>query len=327
MTYVVVDVVPDTPEWLEERRSSLGASEVAAVLGLSPWEDDTALSVYRSKLGIDRAFDPERAFFGHRLEAVMEDWLTLFRPLELPRVLPGFMARSIEYPWLHASFDRLADHAGILAPIQIKTDASFGGMKKWADGVPLWVQAQVQAEIAVLDAPHGWSLTFVGAGMKGVLHRIDRDQEWIDNYLVPLTRSFWSEHVTAKIPPAVVSAGEHALAWSVAPGKSIEVTPVLSDALDERSVLLSDALAQEKEAKTLRDQADAIQTEILNFAQDAQFLTVEGAPVWEIGRRSRRSVSVSTVEDMHPELLPDLVKTSHWSILQPVKPKKESVSD
>lgn len=37
-------------EWLEGRRQGIGGSDVAAVLGLSPWK--TALDVWNDKLGL-----------------------------------------------------------------------------------------------------------------------------------------------------------------------------------------------------------------------------------------------------------------------------------
>lgn len=319
MTYEIVDVIPDTPEWKEERRKSLGASEVPAVLGLSPWDDDTALAVYESKLGVDRDFDPELAFIGHALEPVMEDWLKKFRPLDVPATRPGFMARSVEHPWLHASFDRVADHAGVLAPVQMKTAHAWA--REWKDGAPLGVQAQVQAEIAVLDAPHGWALGFVG-GRQFHLHRIERDQEWIDDYLIPITRTFWHDHVLAKRPPEIRSAGEHARAWTTAPGKAVELTDTLAEALDRRDVLLSDARELERQAKTLRDEADATQVAVLNYAEDAQFITRAGTPRYQITPRSRRNASVALIEEKHPELLPDLVTVSRWTVLQAIKEKK-----
>src|SRR5699024_11000913 len=101
--YELVDVVSDSPEWAQERRNSIGASEVPAVLGLSPYA--TPLDVYRGKKGVDTEFDPERAFIGHAAEVMIHGFIEEFRP-ELTPVLPAQMVRSLEYPWLHASLDR-----------------------------------------------------------------------------------------------------------------------------------------------------------------------------------------------------------------------------
>ena len=69
MTFTRVDVVSDTPEWEQERRASVGASEVAAVMGLSPY--NTALDVFKHKHGIDRDFDPLLSFVGQDRKSVV----------------------------------------------------------------------------------------------------------------------------------------------------------------------------------------------------------------------------------------------------------------
>ncbi|HIF05968.1 MAG TPA: hypothetical protein EYQ64_03175, partial [Gemmatimonadetes bacterium] len=103
--FVKVEVTPDTPAWEQERRNSVGASEVAAVMGLSAY-GVTPLDVYKHKLGVDRHFDPILAWVGHQSEPIMEAWLREFSGLDL-NIRPGFMARSVEHPYLHASFDRV----------------------------------------------------------------------------------------------------------------------------------------------------------------------------------------------------------------------------
>ena len=42
--------VQNTPEWLEWRRSRIGASDAAAILGVSQW--DSAFDLWQRKLGI-----------------------------------------------------------------------------------------------------------------------------------------------------------------------------------------------------------------------------------------------------------------------------------
>lgn len=74
MTYQIINVEPDTPEWLEERRRSVGASEVAAVMNMSTY-GVTPLDIYKSKQGVDRVFDPVLAFIGHASEPIMHEWV------------------------------------------------------------------------------------------------------------------------------------------------------------------------------------------------------------------------------------------------------------
>lgn len=311
MTYDVIDVVPDTDEWLEERRKSIGASEVPAILGLSPWQ--TPLSVYRNKMGVPDDFDPELAYIGHAEEGVIEGWIKKFRT-EIPRVLPAFMARSREYPWLHASFDRLADHEGLLAPIQMKTAHQFAA-KDWEDGVPLVVQAQIQSEICVLDAPFGWAVVFVG-GRKFHLRKVERDQAFIDDYLIPGTHRFWTEHVIAGVAPEPATLSEVAEVWPSDPGKSITGSELVLDAAAKRAVLLSDARAMEEEAK-------ALTLAIAQYMETAEVLTdQDGNPVLtyrtQLGRRG--VTDLDALEAAHPEFIK---RGDPFKVMRHVRSKEE----
>lgn len=311
-----VDVKPDTPEWEQERRNSVGASEVPAVLGLSPYA--TPLDVYRAKHGVEVEFDPERAYVGHASEVLIHGWIEKFRP-ELCPVLPARMMRHTDYPWLHASLDRRVTVDGLDVPVQMKS-AHYYGVKDWEAGTPLLVQAQLQTELLIADRPFGFSAVF-GGDMRCRLYRVERDDEFIHDHLIPGTRTFWYEHVQAGVAPDVTSPAEHASLYDPDPDKAVEITETLLEALDRRDVLLSDALAMEKEAKVLRAEADATQVAVLNYAGDAQTITVHGAPLYEIRPvKGRRSVSVSDVEDKHPELYDDLVKTGAGrNVLRKVK--------
>lgn len=316
MSYTIVDVEPDTDAWLEERRASIGASEVAAVMGLSPYA--TALDVYRSKQGVDTHFDPERAFIGHAAEVMIHGWIEKFRP-ELMPVLPAVMVRSNEYPWLHASLDRRVTVDGIDVPVQMKS-AHFYGVKDWEDGTPLLVQAQLQTELLCCDRPFGYSAV-MGGDMRIRMHRVERDEEFIKNHLIPTTSEFWHQYVALDVPPPASTTAEHAALHTPDPDESVELTEQLLEALDRRDVLLSDALAMEKEAKVMRAEADATQVAVLNYAGDAQHITSNGTPLYEIRPvKGRRSVSVADVEDKHPELYDELVKTgSGRNVLRKVK--------
>lgn len=55
MSFTIIDVKPDTPAWEQDRRGSIGASELAAAMNLSPYA--TPRDVWKHKKGIDRPFD------------------------------------------------------------------------------------------------------------------------------------------------------------------------------------------------------------------------------------------------------------------------------
>ncbi len=151
-----VDVVSDTPEWLEERRNSLGASEVAAVMGMSPWS--TPLEIYKSKLGFDTPFNEDLAWIGHRSESLVADWITERSGLGLKLEPHGFMARHHSLP-LHASFDRVQLEPFLT--VQIKTAHQYSG-HKWDEGIPTDIRVQVQAEMLVAGTKSALVVVLIG---------------------------------------------------------------------------------------------------------------------------------------------------------------------
>lgn len=267
-----VDVVPDSPEWLEERRRSLGASDLPAILGLSPHA--TPLDVYRAKFGVDAGMDDELAFIGHAEEFTIAKWLRRYHP-ELGQVRRGFMARSTEHPWLHASFDRFALHRlavrrYLWTPVQAKTAHAFAG-DAWEEGAPDAVQVQVQGELLVSGAPYGWAVGFVG-GRRFHLYRIDRDEEFIRDLMLPAARAFWEGHVLAKVPPDPSTSAEAASLWAGDPDATLVADDALRRLLDD----LRDAKATVSRADAYRE---ALQLDVQKRMRDATRIVADDGTV------------------------------------------------
>lgn len=155
MSLVRVDVEPDTDEWLEERRSSVGASEAADLIGLSAF-GGTPLGLYLSKIGQPKPFDPTLGYVSHAAEPLVDGWVRKFRP-DLGELSSGYMARRSDAPWVHATFDRLLTvrHGTreIQVPLQIKTSHPFR-KQEWDNGLIPHYQVQEDIECFVLDAPY-----------------------------------------------------------------------------------------------------------------------------------------------------------------------------
>lgn len=284
--YEVIEVVPDTDAWLDERRKSVGASEVAAVMGLSRYA--TALDVYKSKKGVDTFFDPERAYVGHASEVLIAGWIEKFRP-ELCPVLPAQMLRHPDYPWLHASLDRWLTVDGETVPVQMKS-AHFYGVKDWEEGTPIMVQAQLQTELLVSGKPFGYAALF-GGDMRCALYRVERDEEFI-RMMIDATREFWSEHVVKSVPPPPSNMAEIAEVWP-ADMAVMEAPEIALEWIEKRSFLL--ATAKEAEAE-----ADEIQKALGDFMLDAKAdtFTNQGQKLLTFKKQKRESYTVAGSEFM-----------------------------
>jgi putative phage-type endonuclease len=97
---------PDNPTWHVLRRGAVTASEIAAVLGISPWE--SPFSLYWSKVhGWTIPDSPEMAA-GRRAEPIVADWFAeQGDPLGNLAVRPAGLYASKERPWQLATPDRM----------------------------------------------------------------------------------------------------------------------------------------------------------------------------------------------------------------------------
>lgn len=92
--------------WLAERHKGIGASDIAAVLAISPW--GSPFSLYWQKVHGWSDPDDDHKEAGRRMEPVIADWFAdRTDPLENLVLYPGGLYRSSERPWQLATPDRL----------------------------------------------------------------------------------------------------------------------------------------------------------------------------------------------------------------------------
>lgn len=311
MSYTVVDVTPDTDEWLAERRASIGASEVAAVMGLSPY--NTALDIYKSKSGIDREFDPLLSFVGHASEPIIAEWVEKFSGVGV-KLEPAFMARSTEYPFLHASFDRLSSDPFVTW--QFKTAHFYTG-HKWDEGIPTDVRVQVQAEMLVAGTQKAAVVVWIG-GRDFKLFWELRDNVFIEDHMIPALTAFWAG-VETGVPPAPSTVAEHADQWHDS-GDEMEADERVQEWIEKRAFLLATA----KEAE---DDAKKIQVELGNFMieQNVERFTVGGKTLLTYKRQNgRASFDQKRLREDHPDLVAEYTtQGSPYMVMRTYKPKEK----
>lgn len=286
--YERVDVTPDTPEWEQERRRSVGASEVAAVMGMSRF--NTALDVYKHKHGIDRDFDPLLAWIGHESEPLIQRWVEKFSGLQV-LLRPGFMARSTELPFVHASFDRVSWDP--FTTWQFKTGHQYTA-HHWDEGIPTDIRVQVQGEMFVAGTQRAAVVVWIG-GREFRLFWEPRDERFIREQLIPQVTDFWTR-VQDGIPPEPSNLSEIAEVYPTDPGTVVELPENAFETLERITVLNSDIAAQEKER-------DALKVALSEFVAGAETLTYSGRPVatWKT-QKGRQVFDKRTFELDHPDL-------------------------
>lgn len=154
---------PGAPEeeWLAARRRGVTASEIATVLGISPF--DSAFNLYWKKRGdIGEDYDDDRLALGRALEPYTASRFQKANP-DLYLTAPAGLWASMERPWQLATPDGLItencgpgcfleDHEHL--PVAVWEGKSSGTYEEWGeDGtgeIPAYIRAQVLWQMDVI---------------------------------------------------------------------------------------------------------------------------------------------------------------------------------
>ena len=137
-------------QWLAGRAESVGASEVALVMGIAPAAWGTAMDLWERKRNANVAeggnADTAR---GSVAEAHIRELLRIETGLEV-HDMTGRIFRSRRFPWLTCSLDAAIAHGdGSFTVVEIK-DVRWTA--SWRNGVPLHYLYQCAAQMLVTGA-------------------------------------------------------------------------------------------------------------------------------------------------------------------------------
>lgn len=192
----------DRETWLEVRMRGIGGSDAAAAVGLNPYK--SMLELWLEKTGRDA--DLERPDPNDTSHPVF--WGTLLEPIVAAAYTKqtGNRVRKVNAVLQHpkvgfmlANLDREIVGATGIHILECKTAGEFGS-RLWRDGVPEYVQLQVQHQLAV-TGKQAADVAVLLCGQKLNVHRIDRDEELITR-LIELEARFWQYVETDTAPPA-----------------------------------------------------------------------------------------------------------------------------
>lgn len=288
-------------EWLEVRKHGIGSSDAAASVGLSPYKSQ--LELWMEKTGRDADLpkpDPHDTtapvYWGTLLEPIVAASYTQQTGRRVRKV--NAMLQHPDKPWMLANIDREVIGASDVQILECKTAGEFGS-RLWRDGVPEYIQLQVQHQLAV-TGKQAADVAVLLCGQQLQIHRIQRDKTLIAR-LMALQERFW-HYVTSGTPPPVDGSDSAATAlqclYPCDTGKHLDFT---QDSL--MSALFTDlkeARFQTDKYKTLEEQIKQQIQQAMGEASKATFET--GSVTW---KRSKDSTSLDSKRLLadHPELL------------------------
>lgn len=205
----VPTVFANEDEWRAARSTFVGGSEVAALMGLSPWAD--AWKVYGQKTGLVPPLeDNQKLRLGRRMEKVIADEYELLTGRKVRRV-ENTVYRHPELPELGASPDCLCieEERGV----EFKNVGQYA-MDGWgdegSDQIPTHYLIQVQTYLEVLNLPV-WDVAAMMAGQEVRLYTVERNTT-LGAEIRRVVKTFWGDHIATGNPPPV-DASDTASLW------------------------------------------------------------------------------------------------------------------
>lgn len=287
-------------DWLRLRRSGIGGSDAAAVLGVNPWRGPFA--VYADKLGAERAEeDTEAMRQGRDLEEYVARRFSEATGLRLRREYG--MLRSTAHPCMIADIDRriIGERAGL----ECKTSRDIHLTRYRNGDFPLEYYCQCLHYLAVT----GWERWYLAVLVYGTdLLTFTIEAEAVRDDLAALIQAeetFWRDHVAVRVPPPhdgleATSAALAAL-YPRAEGLTLDAGP-------EDDALMGELLAMKDDRKALDRRIAEAENHLKARLGEAEALNGTSArATWR--NQTRRAISEKKLRALFPDLDLDTVKT------------------
>jgi putative phage-type endonuclease len=298
-------------DWLEWRKGGIGASEVAGVLGMSPWS--TPMSIYLNKLELTADSPENEAMrWGNILEPVIADaYQDEVGGLVVARQLLVWDSTA---PHRRCTLDGILDLDGeLVATVQIKTTRE----DPW-DELPDNYALQVQYELGITGFDYAVVPT-LHHGNRLVTYSVDSDPD-IQKILFEAVDRFWADHIVPRRPPATdhYDATTEALREAFATGGAAELHATPDSGLGE---LVADYVAAQKRTAEAEAVEKALANEIRARLEQHDAI-VDGETGHELvtyRTQTSKRLDQKRLKADHPELVEGYLTESTSRVLRVTK--------
>lgn len=298
-------------KWLKVRQTGIGASDAAAAAGVNPYQSQ--LELWMIKTGredllpeVDAEDETSPMYWGTILEPIVAAHYTKRTGNKVRRVNSVLQHPDNDKRWMLANLDYAVVGEPDVQILECKTAGEFGA-RLWREGVPEYVQCQVQHQLAVTGKSAADVCVLI-CGQEIQVHRIERDDALIAR-LIELERRFWNYVVTDTEPPADGSESAGAALRYLYPqdyGQALDLTSDL-----HLCNVFDQLVTARNELKSLEQQESLLKQTLqqaMGEATRAKF--THGSISW---KRSKDSSALNT--DALMQDLPELMR--EYSITRP----------
>lgn len=312
-----------------DRKKFLGGSDIAAVMGLSPWQ--TPVELWQEKTGRTEREEPDAARLrmferGHKLEPFIRDMaIAKLESMGLQVELVNSNQRYVDgvLPFLACEIDfelRLTgeieiggksytfDHEVVNA--DAKSVTGFA-RKKWGEesteDVPIEYAAQFM---------HGLGILGRRACLVAALRSFDDvDIYWTlaDQETIEAMRAradvFWNQHVLADVAPDPLEFSDIKALFPTDNGQAADATPEIAQKV-------ADLKRINASIKDLEEQAEVMKFEIANFISPNAALKYLGKEIATWKAQVSRRIDTTALKEQEPEIAAKFTTSSTTRVLR-----------
>lgn len=290
-------------DWLQVRKQGIGSSDAAAAVGLNPYQSQ--LELWLIKTGRDADLpkpDPHDEsspmYWGTILEPIVANHYVKRTGRKVRRINAVLQHPDTELSWMLANLDFTVVGGDEVQVLECKTAGYFGSLL-WRDGVPEYIQLQVQHQLAVTGKKAADVCVLI-CGQEIRIHRIERDDDLIAK-LIQLERQFWRYVETDTPPPADGSDSAGQALRSLFPQDAGNTLDLSEDI--HLSVAYAELVKVREEIATRQEKEETLKQQIQQRMGDAsRAIFATGSVSW---KRSKDSTGLDTARLLkdQPELL------------------------
>lgn len=244
----------DRAEWLEHRKSGIGSSEVASILGLNPWQ--TPYQLWRRKKGMDA---PQEETFAMKAGHYLEDAVTMFWADETGREVikssaGDWLFVNTEKNFLRASPDRTFWISGMAKNSQNKgiLECKTTQMAIDPNDLPKHWFCQLQYLLGVSEMTQG-SLAWLCSGREFGYKDIALVPDFY-GWMIEEVEKFWTDYIIGDKEPEAISVTDVVTKYSRhTDGKIIEATTDIVTAYNQ----LKDVRTEISKLEATKDELEA----------------------------------------------------------------------
>lgn len=292
-----------------DRSKFLGGSDIAAVLGLSPWK--TPLDLWRDKT-TPRTENPAKAVFkrgirweGAVAEMLVESLEAQGRKVEIVASNRRYQDQEHQFLAAEIDFEIRLDGSDEITNVELKTVHPFK-LREWgesgSDDLPIHYTAQVMHGLGVTRRRSAMLAALFGADELRV-YPVGADDETIAA-LRSMAVAFWTQHVLAGVPPQPINLADVAKLFDK---DAPEAVPLLADETLTEQVMRMRAIHAEIKAREA--EADALEFSIKKAMRDCTEIVMQnGKSAVEWRERSGSYLDEAGLKAAHPKIAKEFAR-------------------